>query len=365
MAEKTQATSSAALSMEERSERRSPPLPKVAPWLVIPYGKDRKNQAFYNLCDPDKRTCRKLIPELSGKSIFQKPCHHGWLVILCDFNEIDYSPNWVFADCFLWNPATLDTIQLPNIHSSGYTYDEYKLVDCVLSLPPTNPSDGNETMVFCVYERLDDECEYVFLFCRPGEKQWRTHKFTREHKMDFNFIWSLNYLKGNLYAMSYSRVCHFKVEIEQIDGDNVNLCLRQIETSYPTGSPLIGGSNTNVGTIYVQTCDELYRIDLYMAHQGKEFISIGILRLDFSTMGWKEVYSLGDTVLFYSKNTTACCSAAELGLTKGCLYYTLAQDQSLYKYELEGTGTIILPCLKLPIPWFCSYWLMMPPTFRY
>ncbi|XP_026450243.1 F-box/kelch-repeat protein At1g57790-like [Papaver somniferum] len=81
-------------------------------------------------------------------------------------------------------------------------------------------------------------------------------------------------------------------------------------------------------------------------------------------MQWKEVSSFGDHVLFSGKSTTACCSAAELGFNRGCLYYTLPEDQSLYKFELEGTGTVTLPCLKLPTPCFSSDWIMMPTTFR-
>lgn len=59
-----------------RSERKSPPPPKVAPWLVIPYGKGmRKNQAFYNICEPNNKTLRKCIPELKGKAFRQETCH--------------------------------------------------------------------------------------------------------------------------------------------------------------------------------------------------------------------------------------------------------------------------------------------------
>ncbi|KAI3934489.1 hypothetical protein MKW98_005434, partial [Papaver atlanticum] len=96
----------------------------------------------------------------------------------------------------------------------------------------------------------------------------------------------------------------------------------------------------------------------------KEVILIEVVRLDFSSMEWKEVSSFGDHVLFSGNNTTACCSAAELGFNRGCLYYTLPEDQSLYKFEFDDTGTSILPCLKLPTPWFSSGWIMMPTTSR-
>ncbi|KAI3995843.1 hypothetical protein MKX01_020378 [Papaver californicum] len=81
-------------------------------------------------------------------------------------------------------------------------------------------------------------------------------------------------------------------------------------------------------------------------------------------MSWVEVNSLGDTVLFLGENTNACCSAAELGLSKGYLYYTFPGDQSLYMFDVEDKcTTTILPCSKLPTPCFSSLWIMMPqPT---
>ncbi|KAI3943503.1 hypothetical protein MKX01_019190 [Papaver californicum] len=359
-------------AMIGRSERRRPPSPKVAPWLVIPYGKGMKNQAFYNLCEPDNRTCRKLIPELSGKSFYQKPSHQGWLIVLCDVAKIDYTPGWNFEDCFLWNPATFENIQLPSklSSSSGYTYNDYLLVDCVLSSPPktditnTNPDDS---MVFFLFERCDNDLDYVFLFCRPGDKQWRTHKFSRDENIITQDILSIHYFKGELYAMSSYALSNYKIKIKKIDDDDdsVNLCIGLFQTSNDTDFPSIGGILTSCHTtIYVQTIDEFYMLELEFTSEGEEVISVNIARLDFSCMGWKEVNDLGDNVLFFGENTIACCSAAELGLTKGCLYYTRANSQSLYKFELGGTGTIILPCLKLPTPWFSSGWIMMPATFR-
>ncbi|KAI3866308.1 hypothetical protein MKW98_007963, partial [Papaver atlanticum] len=350
--------------MVDRSERRRPPSPKVAPWLVIPYNDGMKNQAFYNLCEPDKRTCRKLIPELSGKSFYQKPSHQGWLIVICDNNKVDYSPGWNFGDCFVWNPATLENIQLPSIlsSSSDYKYDDYLFVDCVLSSPPRTLDSGNDSMVFFVFERCDNELDYVFLFCRPGDKQWRTQKFSRDINLTY-FILSIHYFKGKLYAMSCSALSNYKIEIEKIDNDNVNLCIRLFETRDYTHFPCIGGIHTSCQTIeYVQTYDEFYRLEFEYSYQSEEVISVDVARLDISLMGWKEVTSLGDNVLFYGENTIACCSAVELGLTRGCLYYTLPNNQSLYKFELGGTGTIILPCLKLPTPWFSSDWIMMPTT---
>ncbi|KAI3830489.1 hypothetical protein MKW98_030652 [Papaver atlanticum] len=61
--------------------------------------------------------------------------------------------------------------------------------------------------------------------------------------------------------------------------------------------------------------------------------------------------------------SSAYCSAADMGLEKGCLFYTLPEDQTLYTFEVEDNATtIILPCLELPTPCFLPTWIMMPGT---
>ncbi|KAI3994270.1 hypothetical protein MKX01_012527 [Papaver californicum] len=45
---------------DQRSERKLPPLPKAAPWLVYPHGKDKKIRTFYNLCDPKSRSYQNV-----------------------------------------------------------------------------------------------------------------------------------------------------------------------------------------------------------------------------------------------------------------------------------------------------------------
>ncbi|KAI3950140.1 hypothetical protein MKW98_008585, partial [Papaver atlanticum] len=57
-------------------------------------------------------------------------------------------------------------------------------------------------------------------------------------------------------------------------------------------------------------------------------------------------------------------NVSELGISKGYLYYTLPEDQSLYMFDVEDKCTMTsLPCSKLPTSWFSSQWIMMPqPT---
>ncbi|KAI3908733.1 hypothetical protein MKW98_029283, partial [Papaver atlanticum] len=92
-------------------------------------------------------------------------------------------------------------------------------------------------------------------------------------------------------------------------------------------------------------------------------------------MTWVLLKSLDDHVLFLCSNmdvldcrkcystSTACCSAANMGLERGCLFYTPLEDQTLYTFELEDNATtVIMPCLQLPTLWFLPTWIMMPTT---
>ncbi|OVA04481.1 Protein of unknown function DUF295 [Macleaya cordata] len=376
--EETLALALAASASEERSERSRPPGPRAAPWLVIPHGEGKKDQAFYNLSEPNIRTCQKFIPEMSGKSYWQKPSHQGWLVMLCDDDDYDYKadsipPNCNFGDCFLWNPVTLETIQLPNLLDWLNKSDQYKILDCVLSSPPKSSNPDDDSMVFFLFERLDERDEQVLVFCRHGEdKQWRTKELTGYILNDGlrNYVVSLLCFKGKLYGMCLN-FWHLEIEIQlgpkDDDVDGKTLSIRSFKVSNNTFFPLMGGEFFNVGVHYVESCDELFTIDIFYNRRSysKIVISIQVLRLDFSLMAWEKVKSFGDHVLFLGKNTKSSCSAAELGLTRGCLYYTLPKDQSLYKFEVEDNGfTVILPCMTLPTPWFSADWMMMPTTVR-
>ncbi|OVA04496.1 Protein of unknown function DUF295 [Macleaya cordata] len=178
--------------------------------------------------------------------------------------------------------------------------------------------------------------------------------------------------KGKLYVMCENN-WHLEIELQvgpdddDDDEETHTLPIRSFYVSEDTFFPVIGGAAVNVEPYYLGSCDELFFIDISYNPRGfkKVVNSIDISRFDFSLMAWEEVKSLGDHVLFLGQKTTASCSATELGLTKGCLYYTLPEDQSLYKFQVEDNCTeVILPCLKLPTPWFPPEWMMMPMSVR-
>ncbi|KAI3874949.1 hypothetical protein MKW98_019522 [Papaver atlanticum] len=137
-------------------------------------------------------------------------------------------------------------------------------------------------------------------------------------------------------------------------------------------------------TYFVEGQDDLYMIHVNYNARGSErvVIAICITRLDFIFMEWKLVSSLGDDVLFEGRKNRICCSAAKLGLARGCLYYIPPVHQldefflpmgsqispanlGLYKFEVEGAGCYdISPCLRLSEPVFAPDWILLPDGQR-
>ncbi|KAI3924752.1 hypothetical protein MKW92_028408, partial [Papaver armeniacum] len=368
------------LAVDKRiSERvRYSPLPKsAAPWLVIPFEEEgnNQNQAFYNICEPNNKTCRKKsIPELSGSNTFyQKPSHQGWLVIVC-YDEHDIRDDGAFS---LWNPMSLETIQLPNlVEFLDDIFDEdghYSIVDCVLSSPPPplkNASTGlvNDNTDSIVYFLVLGSVDLI-VYCGVGDEKWRKLEIDKGIVGDIE-IGSIIFFKDNLYVMCCDYHRQLVVETKRLgygDYDDISLEIRPLEVSrIHSEVPPIGGYSSQGKVYFLESDEEIYMIEMVCldrrGYVSYFVISINVWRLDFSKMSWEEVNSLGDTVLFLSGTTNACCSAAELGLSKGYLYYTFPKDQSLYMFDLEDKcTTTILPFSKLPTPWFSSGWIMMPP----
>ncbi|XP_026453642.1 uncharacterized protein LOC113354560 isoform X3 [Papaver somniferum] len=193
----------------------------------------------------------------------------------------------------------------------------------------------------------DTRWDHVFLFCHPGDKNWRTQLYSQDTMFEAE---SLHCFKGKLYVIGFNEQ---QLEIEQqqqlgIDDDNVTLSVKPFNVSLCASFSFQGARDTSWGLTYCVECsDELFKIIMFINERGfeKVVISICITRLDFSSMEWKVVNNLGDHVLFIGQHTRVCCSAVELGLSRGCLYYTLPEDQRLYKFEVESAGdSVILPC---------------------
>ncbi|KAI3936884.1 hypothetical protein MKW92_027094 [Papaver armeniacum] len=318
--------------------------PDAVPWLVFPYGEGKKNHVLYNICEPHNTTSSKSIPELSGKTFWQKTSHQGWLIVLCDVKDDNSMPNCIYGDCFLWNPLTLETIQLPSLLKwITFEPDGEYMLDCVLSSPPKTTlistninkdvgSDDNDPLVLVLYQPMSELDTYTSYIATP-EKQWRTQCFSEEisgHMCEIEF---LHCFKGKLYALGINGDC-LEIEKQHQVGasDNcVSLSMKSFEVIDRTYDPLHGAARDTCKCqrYFVEGHDDLFMIDVNFHARGSETLitSICITRLDFILLEWKLVNSLGDDVLFVGRKNRICCSAARLGLARGCVYYTLPVHQ--------------------------------------
>ncbi|RZC54755.1 hypothetical protein C5167_013609, partial [Papaver somniferum] len=306
----------------------------------------------------------------------ESPNSAPWLVF--PYGEDDNSiPNQKYGDCFLWNPLTLETIQLPSLLQwiAAEPHGMY-FIDCVLSSPPRNnkdveSNDNDDPLVLVLYLPMSvlevSGFAYTFLFCHPGEKQWRTQLFCEEigeHTCEVEY---LHCFKGKLYALGINGD-YLEVEKQgQVGAGDNNVCLsiKSLQVNDNTSFPLRGARDVFLGqTHFVEGDDDLYMVTRNFNRRGCE--------------KWKLVNSLGDHVLFVGRKNRICCSAAKLGLSRGCLYYTLPVQQfdefclpmgsrispadlRLCKFEVEGAGDYdISPYLGLPEPVFAPDWIVMP-----
>ncbi|RZC89738.1 hypothetical protein C5167_035733, partial [Papaver somniferum] len=230
---------------------------------------------------------------------------------------------------------------------------------------------------------------HVLAFCRPGDKQWRTKVLFVTSPDDYSFrlsIESLLCFRGELYAFceaDFARNWVIKIDVQKlwqhvVDNKQTQY-IRLINIAHADFTWIGGGEEfSRFMEHWVESGDEIFKVHLNCSPRGfKKVASTHIFKLDFSSMTWVLLKTLDDHVLFLCINTdtlesrkcystsTACCSAADMGLERGCLFYTLLEDQTLYTFEVEDNATtIIMPCLKLPTPWFLPTWIMMPTTVK-
>ncbi|KAI3961954.1 hypothetical protein MKW92_028575 [Papaver armeniacum] len=186
----------------------------------------------------------------------------------------------------------------------------------------------------------------------------------------------LHCFKGKLYALGINGDC-LEIEKQHQVGasDNcVSLSMKSFEVIDRTYDPLRGAARDTCKCqrYFVEGHDDLFMMDVNFHARGSETLitSICITRLDFILLEWKLVNSVGDDVLFVGRKNRICCSAARLGLARGCVYYTLPvhqldefhlpmgsqmslADLGSYKFDVEDIGdSDISPCLRLQEPVF-------------
>ncbi|KAI3921584.1 hypothetical protein MKW92_031204, partial [Papaver armeniacum] len=180
------------------------------------------------------------------------------------------------------------------------------------------------------------------------------------------------YLKGKLYIMCMNGV-HIEIAIQygsDTEDAEILSISGAISVGYNSGIDVVaGGLDCRCQLYHVESFGEVFQILRKFFSRGiyeNCVTSIYVWKLNFSSMTWEEVKSMDDHVFFLGCNTKLSCLASDLGLLKGCLYFTQAEEMSLYKYDLEDDSILLsLPCPELPCPWYSPKWLMISATPRF
>ncbi|KAI3901797.1 hypothetical protein MKW98_013912 [Papaver atlanticum] len=214
-----------------------------------------------------------------------------------------------------------------------------------------------------VFFLIGDDGSNFFIYCSLGDKEWRKHVFVDE---SFNPR-SMFFLKGKLFIMGMCGSL-LEIAISTIDSDDDEQVTLKMSEVIPTDNNVrairVSGSLAySCQSVVMESFGEVFKIDRYHIPRGvyQNFLtSIDIAKLDFSSMAWEEVNSLDDYVFFLGDNNQLSCLASELGLPRGCVYFTQDGEISLYRYDLEDKSVSqCLPCPDIPTPWSSPEWLMI------
>lgn len=197
----------------------------------------------------------------------------------------------------------------------------------------------------------------IFLFCRPGDEQWRTKEVPGNTCPK-----GLACIEGKIYVRCVL-TCWYSVEF--CDDESLFMKPTNLLDDQANPFPFVVGTMPALERHYVQCCNEVFQV-IKVYESGSRIIDIAsmmIMKMNFCLMDWEEVKDLGDYVLFLGRETTTSCLASDLGLSRGCVYYTQSDDGNVYRFDSEkGIITVTLPCPNLPRPWFSPEWLMLPPV---
>ncbi|KAF8395792.1 hypothetical protein HHK36_019743 [Tetracentron sinense] len=323
------------MEIVERRERLRPPAPQPVPWLVFSHGKGGKNQMFFNILEQDKNYSRS-IPEMRQKFIHAS--QHDWLV-MSDRNFEEH--------CFLWNPVSLETVQLPplkveyNLWTLKSKYDQGGTT-CILTAPPNDP---NCMILFW------NMCTTFFLFCRLGEEQWTKQYYKLEDGDNHTLRRAISCSDGNIYALTLQGKL---AVIDQVPPGRLSVRILEVE---PAKSPTMTEA---LDKYLVESCGEIFLVmGIYTGFILEEASNIEVFRMDFSSMVWAKVQSIGDNVFFLGDEFCLSCSTVDSKVKGNCIYFTQTNDKSLYTFTLQDKSiSVSLPCPNLSTPWFSLGWIM-------
>ncbi|KAJ6349088.1 hypothetical protein OIU77_006641 [Salix suchowensis] len=312
---------------EKRSLQCWPPTAGLLPWLVVIPGSGEEGQTFYDISESHCHV--KNIPELQDKVV--ATCSYGWLVI---------AGYLISDDCFLFNPISTKKIQLPSL-APVFSYDK-----CVLSSPPDDPG--------CVVMLLSFDIGTVrVLFCKAGDVEW-TRQVLKLHDEDgSDYVRSVGVHKGDIYILTWYEHLYL---VKFDNSSSITLVdLKVDDSTCPTTAKFY----CRFPTYLVETCGELLRLHCNIRH--RQVLDIWVYKLDFEEKVWTRVKELKDQAIFIgsSSGQVLACSTEESRIHGNKIYLTLAEERTLYVYDLDLCALeVCLPCPNVKADWVQNVWIL-------
>uniref|UniRef100_A0A0D9X8H0 F-box domain-containing protein n=1 Tax=Leersia perrieri TaxID=77586 RepID=A0A0D9X8H0_9ORYZ len=256
--------------------------------------------------------------------------HGDWLLML------DKST----ADCFLLritgNPRT--KIQLPPLHEPLNFLSTREMLE--------SPESPNCTIV--IASSVEVEEEGYLLHCNPGDKEWT--KLVSPYD-DFSFTFLIRKYGGKIY--------HCFAELVVVDMINGEIQLQRMGTIEDEEIDARGNGHYLV----VESCGELFLLWIeelgYFAQDGL-LTSIDVFCLDFDSMSWKRVDSIGsDRTFLVSGHYALSCPSINGVLQGNCVYliWSSCECERLYKFCLDDMTISFNQILPQPTkPWCRAFW---------
>jgi hypothetical protein len=329
---------------EAHRHRPSPaPVPVDQPYPCLFYP-GKRNQIFCTISNPTK-TYHRRIPKLQNNR-YLTICF-GWCLFLCPPTN-----NW--HRLFLWNPVTLEKIKLPQLNTKEF------ISYAVLSSPPT------ESATSCCRVILFTKELPLIIYCGVGDEEWTKLDYFKQLKRS---LWGRRFqskyrlqnpfwCNGYLYATLFRNI----VKIHDFQPNSLKI---EFLTEVPENKL---ESFVNFNRYVIESCGELFTIQIVLHVSFKHVVAIELHRFDFSEKVWLTVKSAKDRAFFVMAGCRWGFSypAYSPEIEGNRVYFTLARDdhKNLYAYNIEdGDISVSSAFLNLPKLHPPPMWVM--PDLRY
>ncbi|KAJ6411284.1 hypothetical protein OIU84_007947 [Salix udensis] len=152
----------------------------------------------------------------------------------------------------------------------------------------------------------------------------------------------------HLYFVKFDKSYSITLVDLKVD-DNTCPTMRKLHSRFPT--------------YLVETCGELLRLHCYILH--RQVVDIWVYKLDFDEKVWTRIKELKDQAIFIgsSGGQVLACSTEESRIHGNKIYLTLAEERSLYVYDLDLCALeVCLPCPNVKADWVQNVWIL--PVFE-